>query len=325
MQTKASSSWLEEFKREFPAYWREIPHKGFFFALLTCWLALFQFLGNPTFGYVNTASLFGWLYNAYSGPQSEDSHGLLIPFVVLALLWYKRTSWGPLRKDIWPLAMGGIFLALVLHIVGYVIQQPILSTASLIVGLVFISGLAWGKAWLQQTWFPLVLLIFCIPISAQAESLTFPLRLFSTKITVLVCHYLLSINVIQDGVVLKGPQGDYYYELVTACSGIRSLVALFALTTIYGFVTFKTFWKQMLCVVVSAPLAVTGNVLRLVGIVVAREAFGEKAAEFVHEWFGFVTFGLAIACVMILGAWLREDDARGPEVSPKPSDTQSKS
>lgn len=307
MEAKAKENWLDEFRREFPAFWREIPHKGFFFGLLAIWLALFQFWGNPTFGYVNTSSLYGWLYNAYNAPASEDGHGNLIPFVVLGLLWYKRDSLGPLPKDIWPLALGGVVVGLGLHLVGYVVQQPRISTIGLFIGIFFLTGLAWGKAWLRETWFPFILLVFCIPIGSLAGSLTFPLRLYSTKITVLICHLIMGIDVIQDGVILKGPRGTYNYEVVAACSGIRSLVALLALLTIYGFVTFKTFWKQILCVALAAPLAVIGNVSRLTGIIVAREAFGEKAAEWTHEGLGFVTFGLAIVCIMILGHWLRED------------------
>ncbi len=309
MATEATSNWLDDLKREFPAYWREIPHKWFFFSLLALWLALFHFLGNPTFGYVNTASLLTWLYNAYSSANSEDSHGLVVPILVLGLLWYRRNLWGPVAKDIWPPALVGVVLALLLHMLGYLIQQPIISTAGLLLGVVALTGLTWGKAWLRKTWFPFVLLIFCIPLTSMADALTLPLRVLSTKITVFVCHYFLSIQVLQDGVILKSPKGDYTYELVVACSGIRSLVTLLALTTIYGMVTFTKYWKQILCVSIAAPLAVAGNVMRLSAIIVAREAIGEKAAHFVHEWFGFVTFAFAIVCVMLLGAWLREDNA----------------
>lgn len=319
MEAKATKNWLDDLKREFPAIWRETPHKGFCFGLLACWLILFQFWGNPTFGYVNTSSLLTYLYELYNAPASEDGHGNLIPFVVLALLWHKRDVWGPSRKDLWPAAMGGVALALGLHLVGYISQQPRISVVGLFAGIYFLTGLAWGKAWLRHTWFPFVLLAFCVPIGSMAGSITLPLRLISTKITVLVCHVFLGINVIQDGVTLIGPKGGYTYEVAAACSGIRSLVALLALTTIYGFVTFRTFWKQALCVVIAAPLAVTGNVARLTGIIVGREAFGEKAANFVHEWFGFVTFGLAIVCVMLLGHWLREDHAPASAPASQPA------
>src|ERR1700722_1241215 len=85
---EGSAPFLEEFGR----CWRLLPNKGVFFPLLIAWLLLFQFLGNATFGYIDTSSLLYWMKNAYfnSMNEAEDGHGLLIPPLVLALLWWKR-------------------------------------------------------------------------------------------------------------------------------------------------------------------------------------------------------------------------------------------
>ncbi len=72
-----------EWKRELAVVWRSLPDKPAFFLLLAGWLALFRFLGNSTFGYVDTPSLFAWMLNAYNAPGSEDAHGNLVPLVVL--------------------------------------------------------------------------------------------------------------------------------------------------------------------------------------------------------------------------------------------------
>ena len=48
---------VETFWTEFMGCWHRLPNKGLFFGLLGAWLLLFQFLGNGTFGYVDTASL----------------------------------------------------------------------------------------------------------------------------------------------------------------------------------------------------------------------------------------------------------------------------
>jgi len=49
--------------RDLMACWNQLPNKGLFFTLLAAWLLFFQYLGNATFGYVDTASLFGWMAN----------------------------------------------------------------------------------------------------------------------------------------------------------------------------------------------------------------------------------------------------------------------
>src|SRR5882762_8654693 len=84
--------WSGQFPGEFGRCWRLLPNKGVFFPLLIAWLLLFQFLGNATFGYVDTVSLLSWMKNAYGNSlgAGEDGHGFLIPPAVIALLWWKR-------------------------------------------------------------------------------------------------------------------------------------------------------------------------------------------------------------------------------------------
>ena len=91
------------FSDELRSFWRQIPAKGLFFPLLVVWLALFQFLGNSTFGYEDTPSLFKWMFIAYNKKSdiADDSHGNLIPFAVLALLWWKRQELLTLKTRPW--------------------------------------------------------------------------------------------------------------------------------------------------------------------------------------------------------------------------------
>src|SRR5882757_5306243 len=112
------------------ACWKRLPNKVFFFTLLAAWGLLFQFLGNSILGYVHTSSIFAWLFNLYNqgGQAGEDaSVGKLIPFLVIALFWWKRKELltQPLRLW-WP----GLLLltgALLLHLIGYIVQQTFVS------------------------------------------------------------------------------------------------------------------------------------------------------------------------------------------------------
>jgi exosortase/archaeosortase family protein len=106
--------------------------------------------------------------------------------------------------------------------------------------------------------------------------------------------------------------------VAAACSGINSLITLLVLTTVYGFVSFKRPWKRAVIIASALPIAVANNVLRLVTIIVAAEAFGRKAGDFVHEWFGFVTFALGLAGVMLLAHWLRDPDAPPAQNTTRP-------
>jgi exosortase/archaeosortase family protein len=66
-------------------------------------------------------------------------------------------------------------------------------------------------------------------------------------------------------------------------------------------------------VALALPLALAGNVVRLVTIILAAEAFGQRIGELVHESMGFVTFALALLLLFAIGHWLREP---GPAVGP---------
>ena len=121
---------VESFWTEFMTYWRQLPNRGLFLGLLAGWLLLFQFLGNGTFGYVDTASLYYWMLRAYNGSgATDDTHGNLVPFVVLWLFWYKRKELVSVPLRSWPPGMMIVVLGLVLHALSYAVQQPRLSIA----------------------------------------------------------------------------------------------------------------------------------------------------------------------------------------------------
>ena len=130
-------------------------------------------------------------------------------------------------------------------------------------------------------------------------------------------HTVLGINVVQQGASIISPTGKFQYEVVAACSGIRSLIAILALSTIFSFVVFKSNWRRALMIAAAFPLAVAGNVVRLITIIVAAEAFDQKAGNYVHEntWFSLLPYIPAIIGVLLLGRW-REEGQKKTAMSP---------
>jgi exosortase len=297
----------EHFRLELVHCWQQVPDKSFFFAMLAAWLGLFHFLGNSTFGYIDTPSLPRWMYNAYNNPSaaSDDGHGNLIPFVVLVLFYWKRRELVAVNFQAWWPGLALVCLALALHLLGYLVQQPRISIMALFAGIYGLMGLAWGPQWLRASFFPFFLFAFCVPFGSLGESVTFPLRLLVTKISVGVGQ-MFGIDVIREGSMIFDSQRSFRYDVAPACSGIRSLVSLLALTTIYGFVSFQTPWKRLLLAASAVPLAVLGNVVRISVVIVTAEALGQDAGAWVEQKFGFVTFAVAIGCVILLGRWLHE-------------------
>jgi exosortase len=297
---------VEEFVTDLRSVWSQVPGKGLFLGLLLAWLALFHLLGNSTFGYFDTPSLLRWVYGVYTTPESEDGHGLLIPWVVLALFWWKRRELLALPRAAWWPGLLLLAAALLLHIAGYLIQQPRISLVAMFAGIYALIGLVWGRAWMVESLFPFALLMFCIPLASLSEMLTFPMRLLVAKIAVGFSHFVLGVDVVRDGTQIFDLKRTFQYDVAPACSGIRSLISLVALTTIYGFLTFRAWWKRALMVFIAIPLAVAGNVLRIIGVIVAAEAFGHDAGTMVEQKLGFLTFLVALIGIFIIGHLLRE-------------------
>jgi exosortase len=124
--------------------------------------------------------------------------------------------------------------------------------------------------------------------------------------TRLICHAGLGIAVVQRGTALLDPHGQFNYDVAAACSGIRSFVALLALTTIFAMLAFRSAWRRGLMLLTTVPLVVFCNVLRLVVVILVSQAYGQASGEWVHGWFGFVTYLVAIGLLMGEARVLRE-------------------
>jgi len=321
-ETNAKSSLLDEIIADVRECWQRLPNKLLFGVMLLAWVLLFQFWGNITLGYVKTNSLFGWLNFVYT-TSPDDEHGKLIPLVVLALFWWKRRDLMEVAKDTWWPAFAFIFLAIGLHLLGFRVQQTRFSAIAFVIGLYGMLGLVWGKEFMKRSFFPMFLFAFCVPLGTEADRITAPLRLLATKITAGVANGILGIGVMRDGTRVFDPAGQYQYEVAAACSGIRSLTAIFAFATIYSFITFQKNWKRLVMIVCAFPLAIISNVMRLLMIILAAELFDQNAGNMVHEhWFwSLLPYIPAIFGVLGLGYLLREPETSQPKSDPPPPST----
>ena len=296
------------FFEEFWSLWREIPSKGCFFGLLFAWVVMFHFLGNSTFNYVDSPSIFRWMYSFYSRSEFDDSHGLLIPLVVLVVLWWRRGRLLALPRKSWHPALGMLALAVALHLLGFAAQQTRLSIVSFFFGIYALVGLTWGRDWLKATFMPFSIFVFCVPVSSLEiiKNLTMPLQLLATAISTGVAHEVLGFEVTRRGTQIFDAAGVARYDVGAACSGIRSLISLFVLMTVFGMLNYRSLWRRFVLMLISVPLALFCNVLRLISVIIAGQVFGVRAGEVAHEYSGFFTYAIAIACMVLLSRWWSE-------------------
>jgi len=306
----------EDLLREARVFWGRLPDRSVFLILLGAWGLLFHFLGHCSFNFTDHPSLFAWMWGAWSAPALEAGHGKLVPLVVLALLWLRRNQLLATPARRWLPALVGLAAALVLHVLAFTVQQPRLSMVALAAGAWWLVGLVWGPGWLRKTFFPFLLLGFCVPLESLGEGILFRLRLLVTTLSVGIGHHLLGLDVMNEGTRIFNAARTFSYDVAPACSGIRSLASLLAVTTIYGYVAFRSPWRRFVMITLAAPLAVAGNVARITTVIILAEAFGHKAGAAAETNLGYVTFAVAIGLMFVVGWLMREPPVPAAVVGP---------
>ena len=90
------------------------------------------------------------------------------------------------------------------------------------------------------------------------------------------------------------------------CSGLRSLLAMTALSAVYAHYTQKSLVTKWLLFLASIPIAVAGNIGRIISIALVSITAGQQFGTGLHhDWSGYVLFALAISLMIGFGKVLQ--------------------
>src|SRR3989339_265992 len=227
------------------------------------------------------------------------SHGFLIPFVALYMIWYKKNE---LAEVSFKPSLAGIIViigGMLIHVAGNLGSELFLMRFSMIITLSGIIIYFCGFEIFKRILVPIAYLIMMIPIPAILwNQVAFPLQLFSAQISALAIN-LLNIPVFREGNILH--LANTSLEVVDACSGIRSLTSLLALTGAFAFLAPLSTFKKWVLFLSAVPIAVAVNVIRLT-ITGAMAAWigPETAHGFLHDMSGLIIFGAALILVYLV-------------------------
>lgn len=226
------------------------------------------------------------------------SHGFLIPIISLYLIWDRRN----LLKDI-PLQPSGIglfitCLAGLLFLIGQIAGEQFTQRISFIIALSGIIISFGGHLLWKYLWLPITYLIFMVPLPyILYNSIAFPLKLIATKISTFVLQFL-DITIYSEGNLIYLPH--ITLEVADACSGIRSLISVLALSVIISIYFLNSRWKRFLLILLSILIVVLCNMLRIIitGIIASKNP--ELATGFFHSFSGELIFLTGVAIVFIV-------------------------
>lgn len=229
--------------------------------------------------------------------EDNNSHGLFIPLVSSYLIWLR---WAALktvehRGAWWGLAI--IAVGLFMYVVGEFSAMQAVLHVSLWVVIVGLLICAIGLSGIHQIAFPLFYLLAAIPppIFLQYE-LSSRLQLWSSALGVGFLH-AIGVTAYREGNVID--LGPTQLQVVEACSGLRYLFPLMALTLLAAYLYRESLWKRAALVASSIPLSILLNGFRIgvIGVLVAT--YGQGAAEgFTHFFEGWIFFvaSLVLLC-----------------------------
>ena len=283
---------------------KELLNIAFVSILIGFLYVLFHLFGN-TVENVDSKSAFVWMIYRWNDTESfgaDYSHGYLIPFVSLAAVWHKKKELKAASKQICTLGLYIIIAALILHWLGAKMQQTRISLISLIMLIWSVPLYFYGWNVAKLLIFPCSYLIFCVPLNFL-DGLSGPLQRVATDISFVMLTNL-GIECEKIGTQLISP----YFQLnvEAPCSGLRSLLAMTALTAVYAFYTQKGLIKKWLLFLTSIPIAVAGNIGRIISIALVSITAGQQfGAGLHHDWSGYVLFSLAISLMIAFGRLLQ--------------------
>ncbi|MFT5439666.1 MAG: exosortase A [Alphaproteobacteria bacterium] len=245
--------------------------------------------------------------------SSTYNHGFLIPLIVAYLIWIKRGALAnrlPMPSK-WGVAV--VFVAgfgWLLGELGSVGQVQHFALAIMVQGM-FIAVL--GTAISRVLIFPLGYLLFAVPFG---EFMVEPLQDL-TAVFVVKGLQILNIPVFLDGIFISIPTGNF--EVAEACSGVRFLIAMIALGTLFAHLTYNSRGRKLLFVTLSLVVPVFANGFRAFGIVLLAYYTNNQLAVGVdHLVYGWLFFAFVTVIMLMIGMSFRDqvpdDEEADPEI-----------
>jgi exosortase len=245
--------------------------------------------------------------------QVEDySHGFLIAPLAGYFIWERRNKLAraPIETDWWglvPLALGSATLA-----IGRLGSELMNLRVSFVLSLIGLVLLLLGRKIFRVIAFPLLFLFLMVPLpQSLVNVVAFPLQLIAADMAVNAL-YFLGIPALREGNIIHLANSQLF--VAEACSGLRSLMALFTLGVVFAYFFRKATAERIVIVASTIPIAIVVNAFRVALTGILTHRFGEQAAGgVVHATEGLFTFGIAFLLLLLearILAWVWPRAAR---------------
>ncbi|MEX0700585.1 MAG: exosortase/archaeosortase family protein [Planctomycetales bacterium] len=236
------------------------------------------------------------------------SHGYAIPFASLLFAWraWRRHGLPVAARVDWSDAPAGVvrmLLGFAVHAGCLFAELPFFDVLSLVLVLTGALGVLGGRAAQRAYGFPVFFLIFMAPLPLPIYNwLALNLQEFASA----AGAFLLQaggVPVFREGCHIQIP--GYAMEVGAACSGLRQLTAIVALSLATGHLSGRRWAYKWALGLSSIPIAVAANCIRVTLTGYIMLWFGRKWAEdMYHTLEGLAMVGVAAVLLLMTAGFL---------------------
>ncbi len=244
------------------------------------------------------------MYRVWNMSDSLYSHGILVPFISLGVIWIKRKEILAAPRDVSAAGYAWLVMGMAMLILGDFLGFRFVGQFSLIPVLTGVSILFLGKTPTKRMWFPLAFLLFMVPIPPSlTTSITFEIKIIAAENAVRLAR-LLTLPMVREGSWIHF-NGDKLL-IGDVCGGLRSLISLMAVGALVTYFSKTSTWARVVLIVMTVPIAIIANIVRIFLLCVVGYFYGsDVAAGRVHDVSGIAIFVVAFALFFGLEAQLR--------------------
>jgi exosortase len=241
-----------------------------------------------------------YLYDSWAR-DPYYSHGPLVLLLFILLLFLKRKQ---ISAAITRSNRDGnslvLLSGLLLYTLGMFLDFRFIEEISFIVSLAGLVILVFGKDVFRIIAFPIFFLLFMVPLPAALPLiLALPLQLYAATASNIILQFI-GVPIYQDGVNLYIPNFNFIVE--RSCNGLNSSISLLMVSILFVHLLPCRKSKKILLVLLSVPIALSANIIRITMIVIIAFILNpEEAMFFFHELSSPLLFIIELCILFSLG------------------------
>jgi len=237
-----------------------------------------------------------WWKWEYTKPETYYGYATFVPFIVAFMLWAKRASFAAVAiRPYRPALVSTAFFLVLLVVAAKQEMQAVMSGAFLLA----IASATWalfGTRMLRgPAAFPLLYLWLMAPLPGPLlNDLTINVQGLSTTGAALLLK-LLPFGAWKEGNLIH--MDSYTLNVDVPCSGFKLLLTLLTFSSAFAYLTDTSLGRRWTLFLLSLPLSILVNSIRIAMIGIAGECLGASAAHSFHDYSGLISL---VLCAVFL-------------------------